>query len=758
MANNDKFQGVIKTSYMDSTPWWPEKKKPPEGAPNVVYVVLDDTGYSQLGCYGSGVPTPNIDSIAGEGIRFNNFHACALCSPTRASLLTGCDNRTVGMGYLSAWDLGYPSLKGNIDAKYGFISEALQQSGYATFCVGKWHLINNTEMGGAGPFDHWPLAKGFDKFYGFLGGATNQFYPELCQDNSIIDPPKAPEDGYHLSADLIDHAIKYISTEKATYPDKPFLCYLALGAMHSPHQAPREYIDKFSGAFDEGYDVYRQKVFERQKEMGLIPEGTELPPADKYVKPWNSLSDWEKKVYARYMEAFAGFLYYTDEQLGRLLDYLRKIGQYENTMIVLISDNGASADGGPNGSLSEQYHTISNDWADIVDEEGYEKIGGPECYCLYPPGWAWAGNAPLKLYKSWVHSGGIKVPCIMRCPKLIQDAGGIRDQYHFVTDIYATVLDVCGIKQPEFIKGVQQEPKHGISMKYTFDDKNAPRQRHVQYYEMVGNRAIWSDGWKAVANHVDSPTFDDDKWELYHVDEDFNEMHNVADKYPEKVKGLVDLWWHEAGKYGALPMVESMLRHINGFQHGKMLKFEPAELKTNFRYYPEMENNAPIPRLRDKCFLISAEADYKKGDEGVLFACGFNVGGYVLYIENDELRFHYNYLGSRYTTVVSAHGLPEGRHEFAVKFETSHINAGVAIMLIDGKESGEPVYFQDTLFTVMSGLGVGRYPLSPIEVVHRTKPNYFVYTNQIEHVDIILDRPIDDTDRLADLEASLSIE
>ena len=343
------FRGVIKTSYMDSTPWWPEKKKPPEGAPNVVYVVLDDTGYSQLGCYGSGVPTPNIDSIAGEGIRFNNFHACALCSPTRASLLTGCDNRTVGMGYLSAWDLGYPSLKGNIDAKYGFISEALQQSGYATFCVGKWHLINNTEMGGAGPFNHWPLAKGFDKFYGFLGGATNQFYPELCQDNSIIDPPKAPEDGYHLSADLIDHAIKYISTEKATYPNKPFFCYLALGAMHSPHQAPREYIDKFSGAFDEGYDVYRQKVFERQKEMGLIPEGTELPPADKYVKPWDSLSDWEKKVYARYMEAFAGFLYYTDEQLGRLLDYLRKIGQYENTMIVLISDNGASADGGPNG-------------------------------------------------------------------------------------------------------------------------------------------------------------------------------------------------------------------------------------------------------------------------------------------------------------------------------------------------------------------------------------------------------------------------
>ena len=752
MSDNVGFKGVIKTSYTDSTPWWPESKRPPEGAPNILYVVLDDTGYSQLGCYGSLVPTPNMDSIAADGLRYSDFHVCALCSPTRASLLTGCNSHTVGFGYLSALDLGFPALSGRIDSKYGLLSETLQDSGYSTFCVGKWHLCNEVEMGGAGPFEHWPLGRGFDKFYGFMNGATSQFNPDLIQDNSIIDPPKTPEEGYHLSEDLVDRSIKYISTEKAAYPDKPFFCYLSFGAMHAPYHAPREYIDKFKGTFDEGYDAYRKKVFERQKEMGLIPENAVLSEINDMVEPWDSLNDWEKKVFARYMEVFAGFLNYTDEQLGRLLDYLKKIGQYDNTLIVLVSDNGASAEGGSLGSFGEQYHMFSDEWPGILSEDEYERIGGPESYSVYPTGWAWAGNTPLKWYKSWVHGGGIKVPCIISCPDRIKDKGGIRNQYHFVTDLYTTVLDICGIKQPEYIKGVQQEAKPGISMTYSFDDKNAPRQRHVQYYAMEGNRGIWCDGWKAVANHVVSPSFDEDQWELYHTDEDFSETLDLADKYPEKLKELIELWWREAGEYGVLPLTESHFRTRDGFKFNSMFKFAPSEHKSHYIYYPEMDINAPIPHLTNKSFKITVKADYQKGDQGVLYSCGYNMGGYVLYVENGKLHFNYNYLGARSTDVSADAQITEGEHEFAFDFMYTQPGKGVGRVLVDGSEVGRPVAFADSLFAVKSGLGVGRYATSSVERSHKSLPNHFAYTGKIDRADIELDRLVDDMDLMLRLE------
>ncbi len=754
MSDNVGFKGIIKTSYMDSAPWWPQPKKPPDGAPNVLYVVLDDTGYAQLGCYGSLVPTPNMDSIAADGLRFSDFHVNAMCSPTRASLLTGCNHHTVGLGYLSNYNLGFPSVCGNIDPKYGYISETLLENGYSTFAVGKWHLCNQISMNGAGPYDQWPLGRGFEKYYGFLNASTSQFHPTLIQDNTVVDPPKRPGEDYHLSSDLVDHAIKYIGTQKSVAPEKPFFCYLAFGAMHGPHHAPKDYMEKFDGAFDEGYDVCREKVFARQKELGLIPPDTVLPERNEMAKPWDSLTPWEKKVYARFMEAFAGYLNYTDVQLGRLLQYLKKIGQYDNTLIVLVADNGASAEGGPNGSVSELYHLLSMHWPKLADEEGYEKIGTEDAQNNYPPGWAWAGNTPLKLYKTWVHAGGVKVPFIISCPNRIRDGGGIRNQYHHVVDVNATVLDVCGITQPTVIKGVTQEAKPGVSMRYCFDDAGAPRQRHVQYYEMLGNRGIWADGWKAVANHVDCLDFDKDKWELYHTDEDFSESNDLADTYPKKLSELINLWWHEAGTYGVLPMLESHFTKRDGFDFNRMLRFAPSEYRSHLPYYPEMDINGPAPRLANKSFTITAYADYRDGDEGVLAAAGVNVGGYALYIEDGRLKFHFNYLDESFFQFESDEKLVPGNHALAFDFANTHPDKGVGRVLVDGKPSEAVAVAVYPLFPVAGGLAIGRYPSSPVQHAHKGK-GYYHYTGEIDRVEFDLERPTDDMDMMLELEREL---
>ncbi len=747
-----QFKGEIRTSILDSTPWWPEKKHAPEGSPNVLYILLDDTGYSQLGCYGSLIPTPNMDAMAQDGIRFTDFNVCALCSPTRACLMTGYNNQTVGMSFLSAQDMGYPNLSGNIDKKYGFLPEVLRENGYATFCVGKWHIANECEMTGAGPFDRWPLGRGFDRYYGFLNGATNQFYPELVQDNSMIDPPAHPDEGYHLSADLIDHAIQYIGTEKSVYPDKPFFCYLALGAMHSPHQAPMEYIDKFKGCFDEGYEVYREKVFARQKEMGLMLDNAELTGTNDWARPWGELNEWERKVFARYMEAFAGFLHYTDEQVGRLIDFLKQIGQYDNTMIVFMSDNGAAAGGGKNGCLSEHYHIHTGHEPDLVNEEEFKRIGTPESCNLYPTGWAWAGNTPHKLYKHWVHNGGIKVPFSITYPDRIKDKGSYRRQFHYVTDLWPTVLEVCGIPMPEYVNGYKQEPRPGVSMAYTFDHPDEPTHKKVQYFELSGNRGIWKDGWKAVADHVNSPSFDADQWELYHVDEDFCEAHDLAAVYPEKLKELIDLWWVEAQKNGVFPMLESHLSTRNGVQYGSTVKLRPVLPTQHFAYYAGMEINAPVPRLKNKSFRLTAKVDYHTGDEGVLFACGFNIGGYVLYVEDGKLRFHYNFVDSQYMNVETNVPLPEGKHVFGFAFDFTQPGQGYGSMMIDGVQASERVEFCDSSFMVKSCIGVGRYSASAVKYSHRSTRNHFAYSGKYERVDFYIGTPESFEDRIDALE------
>ena len=755
MRDDGTFRGTIKPHYVDSSPWWPEKKKAPENSPNILYILLDDTGYSDIGCYGSLINTPNIDKLAEDGLRYRDFHVNAMCSPTRASLMSGCNHHTVGMGYLANYDLGFPSYRGCVDQKYGFISEALVEKGCNTFLLGKWHLINDSDCTGAGPFDQWPLSRGFNKFYGFMSACTSQFYPDLVCGNEFVDQPKRPDDGYHFSEDMTDRAIKYIGDLKSNDPDKPFFCYLAFGAMHSPHQAPKSYIDQYKGAFDEGWDRYREKVFEKQKRLGLLPDNAVLTDKDRYIEYWDSYSEDEKKVLARYMEVYAGFMTHTDCQIGRVTDYLKKIGQYENTMIVFMTDNGASAEGSPFGIKNTYYHFLTEKFPGPVSGDELEDLGSEYASSHYPIGWAHASNTPLKLYKSWTHNGGVKVPLIITYPNHIKDKGGIRTQYHHVVDIYKTVLDICGLDEPSSIKGVPQEPKHGVSMVYTFDNPDGKGQRHVQYYEMLGNRGIWADGWKAVCDHVKNPTFDFslDEWELYNTENDFCEANNLAEKYPEKLKEMIDLWWQEADKYCVLPMLESHMKKQKGFHSKAILKFPPEKPMPERIIYPEYSGGTGV-RFPFNSFKLTVYANYKKGDEGVLVSGGDNQGGFALYVRDKHLNVHNNWLGLEHKGIESNIELPEGDLEFGFEYIVEESGLSKGIIMIDQKPCGEFAFGEHGINSAT--LCVGKFRNVSVTGDMREKFRY-EYTNKIDRVKLVT-RPLNDIDKTGELEREARIE
>jgi arylsulfatase A-like enzyme len=751
-----EYQGIIKTNYKDSTPWWPEDRIWKE-TPNILYILLDDTGYSDVGCYGSLIETPNIDALAAEGLRYRDFHVNAMCSPTRASLLSGCNHHAAGMGFIAEINMGFPGYQGSVGHEYGFISETLVRNGYATYALGKWHLVAPETRNSTGPFDQWPLGRGFEKYYGFLGAATGQFYPELVHGNEFVRPPKSPEEGYHLSEDLADRAISYIGDLKSNNSEKPFFCYLAFGAHHSPLQAPKEYIDCYKGKFNEGWDVYREKVFKKQKSLGIIPEDCDLPGNDYIVPKWDTLTEKEKRVFSRYMEVYAGFVSHTDTQIGRVIDYLKKIGQYNNTLIVFMSDNGASAEGGRWGTTSHGYHYVTEKDQPLIGEEVMERLGSADVKAHYPSGWARACNTPLRMYKSWTHCGGIKVPLIITYPDKIKDKAGIRTQYHHVVDINQTILDICNIEQPCEINGVYQEPKHGISMTYTFDNPGEKTHRHVQYYEMVGNRGIWADGWKAVADHAINPTFDfsKDNWELFHTDEDFSETNNLAGQNPEKLRELIDLWWHEAGKYGVLPLAESHLKKAENFNSKKMYRYAPQKPRTYYVYYPEF-TTGPGPGLAQDSYTATAYIAYKSGDEGVLYASGDNNGGYALYIQDGKLKFHNNWVSIKHFHVESDIELPQGELELAFDFALTRPSAGVGRLLINGKSSGN-VYIESQPLFFGGTFAIGKFPFISVTGDMKEKKNY-PYTNRINRVEFNLKRPIADMELMLELEQALRNE
>ena len=558
------FGGKIGKTFEDSTPWWPALEVPVAGTPNVVVVLLDDVGFAQFGCYGSDIKTPTFDALAAGGLRFSNYHTTALCSPTRAALLTGRNHHSVGMARIADRTSGFPGYNAEMSHEDGMISEILVRNGYSTFCVGKWHLTPPHEQQMGARRWRWPLGRGFERYYGFLGGETDQYYPDLVFDNHEVEPPRSPDEGYHLTEDMADKALLFINDARTAHPTKPFFLWFAPGACHAPHQAPASFIEPYRGQFDKGWDAWRDEVFARQVKSGLMPSDTVLSERPHWVPEWNSLSADERRLYARMMEVYAGFLTHTDAQVGRIVEHLKTTGEFDNTIFVVMSDNGASAEGGPKGSYNEVF--FFNFVPESLEEnlKRIDLLGTPEAHNHYPWGWAWAGNTPFKRWKRETHEGGVTDPLIVHWPKGITDRGGIRHQYTHAIDLMPTLLDVLKIEPPKEIAGVKQNPIEGVSFAHAFNNGGAATKHLTQYFEMMGSRAMYHDGWKAVVFHPmpavaydgSDPNlpFDKDQWELYNVANDRSESNDLAASRQDKLQEMIALWWKEAESHRVLPL------------------------------------------------------------------------------------------------------------------------------------------------------------------------------------------------------------
>ncbi len=699
MEQCETFEGVIGRTREESQPWWPTPPHPGPDAPNVVVILLDDTGFSHFGCYGSDLATPNIDALAAGGLRYTNFHVTPLCSPTRAALLTGRNHHAVGMRALSNFDSGYPHMRGGITRHAATAAEVLRDQGYATFAVGKWHLCPMENASAAGPYDQWPCQRGFDRFYGFLEGETDQFSPDLVYDNHRVEPPAGPDDGYHLSEDLVDHAIEFIHDSVSIRPDRPFFAYLAFGATHAPHQAPREYLDRQRGRFDEGWDAVRARWSAHQLEMGLLPPDTRLAPRNPGVEPWDSLPDNQKRLAARLQEAFAAFLEHTDAQIGRLVADLELLGRLDDTLLLVLSDNGASQEGGRFGVLHEmKYFNFLEESPDEAVER-IDDIGGPHSHANYPWGWAQAGNTPFKWYKQNTHEGGVHVPLVVHWPRRIADRGAIRDQFHHVSDLTPTIYEATGISAPEVYRGFEQLPVTGVPLGYTFDAPDAPTEKHVQYFEMMGHRGIYADGWKAVTRHTPRTPFDDDVWELYHLTADRSECTDLAAEQPETLARLVALWWDEAEAQGVLPLDD---RTIELFSI-RYRDHSPHPTDRRYVYRPPM---APLPAqvapaLGARGFDLTATIDRTAGAGGVLYASGTANSGVSVFIQGNRLVFDYNCFADHHL-VESDVVVPTGASSVGVRFRRTGRGGGVELS-IDGVACGSMTV--PVAMTIISSVG-----------------------------------------------------
>ena len=685
------FTGRIGRTLEDSEPSFTVAPHPGDDAPNVVVVLLDDTGFAQLGCYGSDIDTQHIDALANGGLRFTNFHVTPLCSPTRASLLTGRSQHAVGMRSVSNHNTGFPHQRGHISNHAATVAEVLGAEGYATFCAGKWHLAPTLDISAAGPHDQWPLGRGFDRFYGFLEGETDQFHPELVVDNHHIDPPYGPEDGYHVSEDLVDQLLRMITDSKGVRPDRPFFAYLPFGATHAPHQAPQDYLDKYRGRYDEGWDVIRQRWYERQMALGVIPEGTELAPRNDGVEAWDDLPENHRKLACRLQEAFAAFLDHTDDQIGRFIDGLRDLGQLDNTIVVVMADNGASQEGGPFGVMHEMkfFNGIIESPDDAVAR--IDDIGGPHSHTNYPWGWAQCGNSPFKWYKQNTHEGGVHVPMVMHWPNGLDAAehGTTRNQFVNVSDVVPTIYELLGITPPEVFNGREQMPVTGHSFASVLANRSAPATNRLQYFEMFGSRALVAEqngvSWKAVARHRKGDAFDDDRWELYDLSADPSECNDLAASNPDKLTELVDLWWVEADRNGVLPLDDRMIELFAS----RLDDRSPHPTDRVYRYRPPMSpipsQAAPSPSGRS--WQLTANISRTAGDEGVIWATGNENSGLSVFVQNDRLVVDYNAFDD-HTVIESEIPVPVGDVTLGVHITRNGPTTGTVALAIDGTDCG----------------------------------------------------------------------
>ena len=712
------FGGRIGDDWRDSEPWWPPEPRPAAGAPNVVLVVLDDVGYAQLGCYGSDIETPVLDDLAAGGVRLANFHTTSLCSPTRVCLLTGRNHHRSGMGRVADLAVGYPGYWGKPPRENGYLSEILRAAGYASYAVGKWHLSPEDETNMAASRATWPLARGFDRWYGFHGGETHQFVPALYHDNHAVRPPR-PAAGYHLTEDLADRAIEFLGDLRAVDADRPFFLYFATGACHSPHQPPRRWLEHYRGRFDPGWDQWRSQAFARQLAMGLLPAATALSPRPAWVPPWDSLIPRDQAVAARFMECFAGFLSHADEQIGRLLSFLRDRGELDNTIVCVVSDNGASAEGGAEGSIND-VRLVNIDPASRDELAArIDEIGGPLTHNNYPWGWTMAGNTPFRRWKREVHEGGVADPCIVSWPAGAArgriEPGAIRLQFAHAIDVLPTVLELAGVAVPDEIDGVAQTALDGVGFGYLLgpDGATAAERHETQYFEMFGSRAIYHRGWKAVTFHPVGPLYDDqdpnarfedDAWELYHVAADLSETNDLAAARPELLADLVALWWAEARRNQVLPLDNRVLWTL---VHPKP---DHRPQRDEFRY---TQGGAPVPEsvaanIRNRSHLLAVDVTISGAGaaDGVLLALGSALGGWSLHILGGRLRYVHNLYGKERHVLASTEAIPPGEHTVEYVFSKDEGLGGTGVLRLDGREVGRGTIPRFTPSS-FSGTGVG---------------------------------------------------
>lgn len=713
-----------------TSPSWPSGQKPPQGAPNILLILFDDVGFSDFGCYGSPIDTPAIDAIAARGLRYTGFHTTAMCSTTRAALLTGRNHHSVGMGCLANFDSGYPGYRGKISREAGTLAEMLRPHGYRNYMIGKWHVTPAYETGPTGPTDGWPLGRGFDRFYGFMDAETDQYAPELVRDNSAVAPPGTYETGYHLTEDLTDEAIKMMAGHVADRPQLPFLMWIGFGACHAPHQAPRDMILKYDALFQGGWDLERDRRLKAQIERGLVPPGTKMPPRNDWVQAWDKHSPDERRLFARLQGAYAAMLEHTDIHIGRLTGFLERAGIADNTIVLVLSDNGASQEGGPQGFINAmgpynfRHEPLEEKLARIDD------IGGPDTHSNFPLGWAMASNTPLRRYKQNTHGGGIRDPLVISWPKGIKARGELRHQFAHACDLTPTLLDVIGVKPPAEINGVKQMPYEGVSFARSFADPAAPSKDTPQYFEMFGHRGIVHRGWKAVAFHPSGKDFADDKWELYNLSQDFNETNDLAATHPDKLRELIDLWWREAEAHQVLPLddrfgerfAENATRHL-GSRREFVFHAGVGHIPTDV-----------CPDLRSRSYKIEAHVALPAAPvEGVLIAHGDATCGYALYVKGGMLIHDVNVGGQHQIFMADMPGA--GDHVLGFRCSRSGKDA-IGAMLIDGAAHGEgPLAHQFVNFISWSGLDIGCSRGSPVS--HYKPP--FAFTGVLKKVVVTIE-------------------
>jgi arylsulfatase len=745
-----QFPGNVGRTYLDSDPpQFPQPVQAPKGAPNVVLILIDDAGFGQFSTFGGSVPSPTMDKLAAEGLRYNSFHTTALCSPTRAALITGRNHHSVASGVIGEAATGYDGYTTVLPRSTGTVGEVLRQNGYMTAWIGKNHNTPTWEASAAGPFDRWANGLGFDYFYGFNGGDMNHWNPVLYENRNLV--PASSDPKYYLTTDLADHAIAWVRKVKSIAPDRPFLLYVAPGATHAPHQVPQDWIDKFKGKFDMGWDKYREETIERQKRLGVIPANTKLTERSAGLPAWDTLNADQKRLYARMMEVFAAYGAECDYEMGRIIDAVKQLPDADNTIFIYIAgDNGSSAEGGIEGSINENlfFNGIVEKWQDNL--KYIDELGGPKHFNHFPAAWAHAMDTPFQWTKQIAsHFGGTRNPMIVSWPARIKDRGGLRQQFMHVIDVVPTLYEVIGITPPMELNGVPQKPIEGISFAYTFDDAQAKERRTTQYFEMGANRGLYHDGWMASALSFPpwQPArtgFDPDKqkWELYNIREDFSQANDLATANPQKLRELQDLWWAEAAKYNVLPLDWRVTERLNAELMGRP---SLAGDRKTFTYYAGQIGlpGEAAPRILNKSWTLTADIEVPEGGvEGMIVTHGGLEGGYGLYVRDSKPKFVYNYLSLERYSVVGTAPLPKGKVQLKVNFAYNGKagefgKAATVVMTVNGTKvaEGELPKTIPGQISITEGLDIGEDIGSPVDFTYKPP---FPFTGKIDRVTVDL--------------------